>query len=582
MQWVLSMLYYARRDIMRRKNKPVLLIFILSIIGISIWIYKVLPNFKTIVGEKAFEEFHTGQINVVMGNNRISLVNPMMIKEGNLYFPITFVQKHISQDVFWDEDEDILTITNTKEMIRIKPGKETYEINYKKYKMNNTIEVKNNIVYIPYELLEEKYNIVATYNQDTNIVIIDDTTVDRVIGIVKANTTKVRTEPNIKSPILQTLYKDEHVMTYGNKNGWTQVRTLEGNIGYINQNHVQYLKEMNREAIKEYQAPPIQNPIEDKIVMVWDQIGKNSKPNFNSSKYTDMSGVNVISPTWLEFADEKGNLNTHGDKEYVKWAHSQGYRVWPLMSHNFSNSKWTHEILSSTDKRDRVIEQLVSFVRKYNVDGINIDIENLEERTGPYWIQFMRELYPIMRGQGVAVSTDIYVPSPWSMHYNRSEIAKVVDYFIIMAYDEHWSGSESAGSVGSLPWVQLAIERTLDEVPAEKVILGVPFYARVWGEGIDENGEFTLSSRALGMDGVQKELERNEAVPIWDEQVGQYYAEYENEGRIYKVWIEDKESMETRASLVNQYNLAGISGWKLGLETPDIWEVIQYQIRKKE
>ena len=252
------------------------------------------------------------------------------------------------------------------------------------------------------------------------------------------------------------------------------------------------------------------------------------------------------------------------------------------MSHNFSNGQWTRGILTSTHKRDHLIGELVDFVKKYNVDGINIDIENVQEETGPHWVQFMRELYPIMKELGITVSTDIYVPSPWTIHYNRSEIAKVVDYLVIMAYDEHWSGSEEAGSVGSLPWVQSAIEQTLDEVPEEKVILGVPFYSRLWREDINASGALELSSRALGMDGVKNELADQEITPIWDEETGQYYAEYEKDEGLYKVWIEDETSMAQRVGLARQYNLAGISGWKLGLEGPETWEVIKEQINKPQ
>ena len=569
-----------RRDIMRRKNKLILTLVFLSIVALSALLYKTLPSFKTIVSDKAFEEFQSGQINVVIGGERVSLESPIVIKDQKLYFPIDFVNKHISTDVFWDEEEHILTITNPKELIRLKPNKGTYEINYKKHKIQEAIELNNDKVYIPYALLEEKYNIIATYNEETDLVILDDTTIDRVVGTIIHSSAKVRTEPNVKSPILQTVYRDEQVMTYGSQDKWTKIRTLEGNIGYVNEEHVTFLKEISKEPLKKYDPSPIKNPVKGPVVMVWDQIGKSSKVDFNSTKYTDMQGVNVISPTWLEFEDAKGNLTDNGRKGYVEWAHSQGYKVWPLMSHNFSNSKWTHEILSSTHKRDRVIEQLVDFTQKYNVDGINIDIESLQEKTGPYWVQFMHELYPIMNELGITVSTDIYVPSPWTIHYNRSEIAKVVDYLIIMAYDEHWSGSEEAGSVGSLPWVQVAIEQTLDEVPEEKVILGVPFYARLWREDIGEGGDLQLSSRALGMDGIEKELADNLVTPIWDEQTGQYYAEYEKEEGLYKVWLEDEKSMKRRVGLARQYNLAGIAGWKLGLEAPETWEIIKEQINK--
>ena len=567
---------------MRKNNKLILTLVFLSIVALSALLYKTLPSFKTIVSDKAFEEFQSGQINMVIGGERVSLESPVMIKDGKLYFPIDFVKKHISNDMFWDENEHVLTITNPKELIRLKPGKGTYEINYKKHKIKEPIEFSNDKVYIPYALLEEKYNITATYNEETDIIILDDTTIDRVVGTVVHSSAKLRTEPDKKSPILQTIYKDEQVMTYGSQNKWTKVRTLEGNIGYINEEHVTFLKEITKEPLKKYEPNPIKNPVEGPVVMVWDQIGKASKVDFNSTKYTDMQGVNVLSPTWLEFEDAKGNLTDNGRKGYVEWAHSQGYQVWPLMSHNFTNGQWTHEVLSSTHKRDHLIGELVDFVKKYNVDGINIDIENVQEKTGHYWVQFMRELYPIMKELQITVSTDIYVPSPWTIHYNRSEIAKVVDYLVIMGYDEHWSGSEEAGSVSSLPWVQLAIEQTLDEVPEEKVILGVPFYARLWREDIDESGQLKLSSRALGMGGVKKELADQGITPIWDEATGQHYAEYEKDEGLYKVWIEDEKSMEQRVGLARQYNLAGISGWKLGLEGPEIWEVIKEQISKSK
>lgn len=567
---------------MRKRTKLVLVIIIFSIVALSVFIHKRLPSFETVVSESVFEEFQAGQTNVVMGEKRISLENPILLKEGKLYLPIGFVKKHITNDIFWDDQEAVLTITNPREMIRLEPNKNTYEVNYKKQKTDNKIILNNNIVYIPYELLEEKYNIIAVYNEESDVVILDDTTVDRIVGVPTKKSAKVRVDPNIKSPIIETVYHEDEIMTYCTAEGWTLVRTLNGNIGYINEKHLTFSKAINKEESKTYDPYPIKNEIQGDIVMVWDQIGRGYNLDFSSPKYKDVHGVNVLSPTWLEFEDPEGNLTDNGTKSYVEKAHAQGYQVWPLMSHNILNSSWTHEILSSSKKRDRVIGQLVDFVKDYKVDGINIDIENLQQESGPYWVQFMNELYPIMRQQGIYVSTDVYVPSPWTVHYNRSEIAKSVDYFVIMAYDEHWSGSEEAGSVGSLPWVQQAIENTLEEVPEEKVILGVPFYARLWREDVDDKGDLQLSSRALGMNGVRQELIANQAVPLWDEAAGQYYAEYEKDGGVYRVWMEEEESMAERVKLISQYNLAGISGWKLGLESAQTWDVINQEMKKEE
>ncbi len=566
---------------MRKRTKLLIMLILISIVAIAILVNKKLPSFKTIVSGSVFEEFQSGQTNVIIGEKRINMDNPVLIKDDQLYLPIDFVSKHISNNVFWDSVEEVFTITNEKEVMRFKPDKSTYEVNYKKQKTKDKIILKNEILYIPFKLLEEKYNIIASYNKDEDLVILDDTTIDRLVATVKQRSGKVRMEPDIKSPILETIYRDDEIMTYGSENGWTLVRTLSGIIGYVNEKHIEHSREISKEPLKVYEPYPVNNEINGDIIMVWDQIGKGYNLDFSSDKYKDMQGVNVLSPTWLEFEDAKGNLTDNGTKSYVEKAHGQGYQVWPLMSHNFKNSDWTHDILSSTENRDHVIGQLVDFVKKYNVDGINIDIENLEQKTERYWVQFMRELYPIMREQGIYVSTDVYVPSPWTVHYNRAEIAKSVDYFIIMGYDQHWSGSEEAGSVGDLPWVQQAIENTLEEVPEEKVILGVPFYARLWREDIDESGQIKLSTRALGMSAVKKELQENKVVSDWDEVLGQYYAEYEKDGGLYKVWMEEEDSMRERARLVSKYNLAGISGWKLGLESPETWKVINEQLKQK-
>ncbi len=565
---------------MRKRTKVLLILIIFSIVALSVFINKRLPNFKTIVSDDIFEEFHTGQTNVVIGEKRISLENPVLIKGEHLYLPIDFVSKHVTKNVFWDEQEEVLTITNPREMIRFKPNKNTYEINYEKHKTNNEIILNNEIVYIPFELLEEKYNVIATYNEEADLVILDDTTIDRLVGVVTKRNAKVRVEPDIKSPIIETIYENDEVMTYGSENGWTLVRTVAGKIGYIGEKNIENAKEITKAEPKKYEPHPVKNELNEDVVMVWDQIGKNYNLDFKSPKYKDMQGVNVLSPTWLEFEDAEGNLTDNGTKSYVEKAHKQGYQVWPLMSHNFANSDWTHEILKSTKNRDRVIEQLATYAKEYNIDGINIDIENLQQKTGPYWVQFMHELYPIMREQGIYVSVDVYVPSPWTVHYNRAEIAKSLDYFVIMAYDQHWSGSEEAGSVGTLPWVQEAVESTLEEVPEEKVILGVPFYARLWREDFDQDGVLKLSTRALGMSAVKNELKTNKVIPLWDDVLRQYYAEYEKDGGLYKVWLEEEDSMRERAKLVPKYDLAGIAGWKLGLESPETWQVIQEEMKK--
>ena len=320
--------------------------------------------------------------------------------------------------------------------------------------------------------------------------------------------------------------------------------------------------------------PHERNP---KITIVWDQI-TSSKSNAKTIGMEVPKGLEVISPTWFSFDTDalNGNLIDLASKDYVDWAHENGLEVWALFSDNF-NQDVSRQVLSDEKKREHVINQVMGFADTYALDGINVDFEMVGRDQVEDFLQFLRELSEAMKAKDLVLSVDVYVPASYNLYYNRTEIGNIADYVIIMGYDEHYAGSETEGPIASIGYVDKGIADTLSEVPAEKVILGLPFYTRVWKiKGEAPNTE--LSSVAYGMVSSYELFIENDAEFVWDDEKKCYYAEYTGEEDgipfVNRVWLEDERSIEEKLKLVESYNLAGTSGWRLGLEKPGIWELI--------
>ena len=299
----------------------------------------------------------------------------------------------------------------------------------------------------------------------------------------------------------------------------------------------------------------------------------------------DVTGVNVISPTWYFLADSEGEITSFADADYVKSAHKKNMQVWALIS-NFSADVDSTTLLASRAARQKVQNYLIGQAKEIGFDGINIDFEGIAQEAGCDYVQFIRELSILCRKNGIILSVDVPVPMDFSKYYNREELGNVCDYVIMMGYDEHYAGSDE-GSVASIGFVTNGVADTLKEVPADQIILGCPFYTRIWAETPKADDEedttaaaaedyvpYDLTSEAVGMDTVQKRLELNGATPTWSEEDGQNYAEYVNDGVTYKVWIEDAASLEKKLEVMKSNKLAGISFWKLGFETDSIWDTI--------
>lgn len=309
-----------------------------------------------------------------------------------------------------------------------------------------------------------------------------------------------------------------------------------------------------------------------KLNMVWDYVGY----PVDSFKLGVVDGLDVISPTWFNVSDSGDSVESRASKKYVEWAHKNGYEVWALFSNQFS-PQLTSQVLRSSVKKEKIINKIVEYVDLYDIDGINIDFENMYKADKDLFTQFVQELSRPLKSRGVIVSVDVTVKaanSNWSECYDRGALAKIVDYIAVMTYDQHWSTSRVSGSVAQLNWVENGIKGLLNEVPKEKLLLGLPFYTREWKETPSPNGVI-VTSEALSMTEAANRIAANGAKKVWDDESGQYYAEYSKNGSKYRIWLEDERSINLKSQLANKYDLGGVASWRAGLETKGVWEVIR-------
>ena len=355
-----------------------------------------------------------------------------------------------------------------------------------------------------------------------------------------------------------------------------KVMLEDGIYGYVQKKFLSDSYYFVRES--QYEEPVYtQIQLEEKVRLGWHVVSVPAANDNLEKVVANAPSMNVISPTWYALTDNEGNFTSLADASYVQRAHDMGLQVWALID-NFEDTVNTYELLSSTATREKLIERMMEEAKTYGFDGWNIDFESLASKTGPHYIQFIKELAIRCGQEGLILSVDNYVPAPYNAFYDLETQGKVVDYVIIMAYDEHYSGSSKAGSVASIGFLKDAINNTLKVMPKERVVMGIPFYTRLWAEETVA-GTTKVSSEALTMNGGKDVLERNGLTAKWDAETGQNYAEYLLAGVTYKIWLEDVDSLLERLKVIAGADVAGLAAWRLGFETEEIWPIIGNYIK---
>jgi len=535
---------------------------------------------------EAFVSCYDGADTVlVIGGDVILDKNPPVIKEGQVLLSFDTVKAHIDPYIWWDEALQKVTVTTRDKVIKMETDKLDAYINNEPMELKFPATNINGVLYLPIEFLSSFYKINVKYSSSSNVVIIDRQDEIYRVGYPVSSDAVVRKGRHISYPIVKKfdnpdfISDDSKMYIFEEYDKWYKVRTAEGFIGYIRKEHV---------VIKSYEIGIIPEKLrekpklpEGKISLVWDQMYSPTKSYLQRKKE---EGIDVMSPTWFQVANKDGDLINRADPQYVEWAHSSGYQVWALVANDFSNIDDTSEILNNGLKREHIIKQILAFAALYNLDGINIDFENIYKKDKDAFTQFMRELSPLLREQGLVVSVDVTIPDgsdTWSKCYDRKALAETVDYVCLMTYDQTWAGSKVAGSTAQIVWVEENLKKTLREVPPEKLLLGIPLYTRLWEETVDENGKITAKTgKALSISAAEQLIQENNAVPVWDAESGQYVVTFEKDNKTYKMWLENEYSVSLKSSLVHKYNLAGTATWSHNFANDGVWAVYAQNLKK--
>lgn len=530
--------------------------------------------------------FETEGLNLVIGGDIILSKNQPRIMDGEILLPFDAIKEHIDPHIHWDNETKKVTITTKDRLIRMKTNELEAMVNNKPVSLNIPAVEDNGAVFVPIEFLSDFYNIDVNFIEESNVIVIDYK--NRMVQTAEpmAADAVIRKGPSIKHPIIQKLdmnnsAKDNVLRVFEEYERWYKVRTENGAIGYIEKKHV-VVKWVTVNTIlpEREESEDLWQPENGKINLVWEMMyGK--RPDLN--KIGKIEGLDVISPTWFQLKDDQGGLINRADAVYVEWAHNNGYKIWALFSNDFQDINATNRFLNDTDARDNAICQLLIYASLYNLDGINIDFENIYKEDKDALTQFVRELTPLLKEQGLIVSIDVTIPDgsdTWSKCYDRKALGEIVDYVMLMTYDQHWGTSPVAGSVAQITWVEKNLVKVLDMVPREKLLLGLPFYTRLWEEETTILGiKKVTNPMVLSMDAARKLVNDSNAKVTWDEESGQFYAEYKKDGKTYKVWLEDENSINLKSSLVLKYKLAGACAWRRSDESPVIWEVLNKNLK---
>ncbi|UFJ43193.1 SH3 domain-containing protein [Brevibacillus humidisoli] len=556
----------------------------LVMVASMVWYFLQLPSTERVAP-------YDGQSNVVLYQGEV-YPRSFQMEQNQLLLPFAFVKEQLDPHLYWDEPSQSVVVTTRDKVLRMESEKLVAFLNKTPVELRVPVKDVEGKRYIPYAPLEKLYDYQVRYIPETNVVVVERAGETIQQGLVTAGSSEqteplpLRTGATEKAPIVAELKPKAAVDILEEETGWYRVQTADGLIGYLPEENVTLTDIRNVAAPDGTDTQKAQKtawkPLGRKITLVWEHVVSRTP---DTSKIPPMTGVNVVSPTWFELSDDQANLANKADPAYVQWAHKQGYQVWGLVSNGF-NPDWTQAMLSDFHQREKMIAQILHYANLYDLDGINLDFENVYLADKERLVQFVRELTPYLHEQGLTVSMDVTIKSTserWSMFYDRAALAEVVDYIAVMTYDEHWASSPTAGSVASLPWVEKGLQGVLEEVPNEKLLLGVPFYTRLWKEEKQPDGTLKVTSKALSMAKAESWLAERKLTPQPDAESGQLYASYVDpaDGATYKIWLEDSSSMAKRAALVRKYDLAGIAAWRRGFEQPPIWETIEEGLHKR-
>ena len=555
------------REEMEKKKKIIKISFLAVITLIVLFIIMLIAS-NVIVFDKNKET------NLVINNRNVTqdLKNGVLIKDDVIYLSEDDVQNFFDKYIYTEEENGKIITTYDKKIAEIGFEDNVIEINGSEKEIYAHAIEENGITYLPISEMNDVYNLEMENIEESKVVTMDSLDREQKKAILNSNVS-VKSSKNLIAKTIDKAKKGDSVVVISNDGKFVKVRTENGKIGYVKSKKLDS-EFLVREAMEE------EKQIEGKINLTWDYFSTvGSAPNRNG---TTIEGVNVVSPAFF-YLDENGDLQENigkSGKNYINWAHENGYKVWPMVSNAEAGIEVTSTIMNSYEERKKLIEKIVSLCVENNLDGINVDFENMKEEDKDLYSRFIIELTPRIKEIGMVISVDVTAPDgapTWSLCFDRHVIGDVVDYIVFMAYDQYGKSSDKAGTTAGYNWVKLSLDKFLqtEEIESEKIILGIPFYTRLWTTNSD--GE-VISNSTVTMKNIDNVL-LSDAERNWNDELKQYYVEYSDGNNKKEIWIEDIESLKAKVSLVKENNLAGIGSWEKDMESEEVWQMLAEELK---
>lgn len=565
---------------MKKKIIPVILAIVLILIIGCVSFGGIIIDKYSYSKERAdlaayFEISGDTDVAIVLQNEIIE--ERAKLLDGVYYLDIATVHKYLNERFYEDKGENLLLYTLPEEIVRTSIGSSVREDGSGSEDMGYVLSrYEGDTLYIAMDYVKKYTNFGYEAFTEPNRIQLDTLWEDMQTAQIKKDT-QVRLRGGVKSEILTDVKEGDKVVVLEQMETWTKVKTADSIMGYVENKRLSEPRSELPIPVSDYTEPEYRSVTrEHKINLGWHVVAGVGGNDTIYEVTANTKGLNVISPTWFKLCDNEGNYTSFATTNYVDKAHDMGLEVWALIENiEYSDSIDMYEILSSTSKRAYLIDNLVNEVLACGIDGINVDFEQISMDCGLHYVQFLRELSIPCRQNGIVLSVDNYVPTGYTDHYDRAEQGVVADYVIIMGYDEHYAGSEVAGSVASIDFVEEGISRTVAEVPAHKAINALPFYTRIW-----ETSPESISSQAVGMEMAEEYVANHNIQVEWDEATCQNYGEYTSGDVLHQVWLEDEESIRVKLTIMEKYGIGGVASWRLGFEKPVIWDEIEAYLNK--
>ena len=557
-----------------KKIIPVLialfLIIVIAVVGVGSKLIEKYSYSKERADLTAYFDVRgEGDVPVILQDERIE--EHARLIDGVCYFDLAMVHQYFNDRFYEDKKEGLLLYTLPDAIVSTVIGTQTVAKGGEESGRDYVIaRYEGEQLYVAADYVKEYSNFsYELYTEPYRMQVYTEWNARRTATVLKD--TQVRYQGGVKSDVLTDVSRGTEVIVLEEMENWSKVKAEGAFIGYVENKRLSEQTTVEPTPVTDYTEPVyMSNTRDHKINLAWHVVAGMAGNDTLVPLMQGTKSINVVSPTWFALSDNAGNFTSFASENYVGTAHDMGLEVWGLID-NFSHEGIdTYEVLAGLSTRQHLINGLIDMALQYKLDGINIDFENISLDAGEPFVEFIRELSIPCREHGIVLSVDNYVPMGYTDHYDREEQGVVADYVIIMGYDEHHRGSDTAGSVASIDFVEKGIADTVAQVPAHKVINAIPFYTRIW-----ETKGTTIDSQAVGIETAKQYLADHGIVTAWDEETCQNYGEYQSGDSYYQVWMEDEESIRVKLNIMSKYQIAGVAEWQLAFAVDSVWDVIE-------